>query len=190
MKKYIIYFVAFIAILFLFVKYTDEKNSRIEYQEEAEKWREVAEMEKAIPSVNDKAKEFVNALNKSRHENMLTGKALEEYNLYLENEEEFEGHTHDEIDLGMQDVEILLASTETNEENISSKVLYQIIYEGVFDNPEAGIIDKRIITIVMDIDWDMQSGEALVNQYAVTLLNDSMSDVLSDMTKGSESVEE
>lgn len=186
MYKNIILVVAVVAVIFSWVRYSDLSKTLEESKQELAAVNKSLVIERQVPEVNESAKEFIKALNRSEHKSMLTGTALEEYENYNEEEEDHED-VEEELDLGLQDVEILLANTSTDgQSKTSSTVLYQVIYEGIFDNPDMGVVDRRIISIVMDIDWETSTEKPLVENYKITVLNDSMSDQLFELTEGSE----
>ncbi|MEK6190154.1 MAG: hypothetical protein N2A99_04095 [Carnobacterium alterfunditum] len=191
MKKNILLIAVSLSFLFLIKFYLDEKETRIEGEEEIQNLQKIVEIERFIPNVNEKAKSFVKALNKSEHKEFLTGDSLREYNEAIQGNYE-DGHEeheeYEEIDVTMQDVEILFASTESNEDGeVSSKVLYQLSYKGIFDNEELGVIDQRILTILMDIDWIEDDSEMLINKYNVTLIEEDLGESLLEESKGSDS---
>lgn len=190
MKKYILSVIGLILLLVFVMLYIDEREQRIHFESEAVKWKKTAEIEQKLPLINKKAKDFVKALNEGEHKKMLTGKALEEYNLAMQNNPEWQNDEELDIDASMQDVEIILSSTESKNYNgASSQVLYRLFYKGVFDSEETGIVDQRILTLVLDIDWLKEGKEMLVNSYKVILIKDNISDILSPKLKGSESDE-
>lgn len=191
MKRLILSVIGFILILVLAMQYFDEREKRIYFESEAAKWRNTAEIEQIVPIVNKKAKDFVKALNKGKHKEMLTGEALVEYNKAMEDDSEWQNSEELDIDTSLQDVEIILSSTESKNDNgTSSQVLYRLLYKGLFDSEETGIVDQRILTLVMKIDWLNDGDETLVNSYEVILLEDNLGDILSSELKGSESDEE
>lgn len=193
MKKILAYIGVFVAILGLAILFVNERQDRIDFQNESIKWENIALKEQNVPSVDKKAQEFVKALNEGNHKDMLTGAALEEYEMVLEDDSEFhedgeEGHEHEEVDIdtSLQNTNILLSSTKTTEEGLSSEVLYQVSYKGFFDNADTGMVDQRILTIVMDIDWEKSGNDHMVEKYSVQLIDDNIDDVISGDAKGSE----
>lgn len=186
MKKFLMYIGGFVVLLVLLILFVNERQDRIHFQDETANWKAIAQKEQTVPSVDKKAQEFVKALNEGKHEEMLTGSALEEYELALEDDSEFHDHEEEDIDTSLQSVNILLSSTRTQEDGLSSEVLYQVLYKGFFDNKETGMVDQRILTIVMNIDWQKNGKEYKVGEYSVQMIDDNIDDVIANDGKGSE----
>lgn len=188
MKKLLSIIATFILILVLIILYTNERTERKHFESEMNKWKSIAEIEQKTPSINKKAEQFVKSLNKGEHLKYLTGVALNEYETALkEGAESIDSELeHDETNIGLQDVKILLAHSESEKKTASSVVLYQIAYKGIFDSEETGVVDQRLLTLLMKINWVQTDDGMLVDRYSVELLEDNMSDTLSSEIEGSE----
>lgn len=187
MKSLLTIISLFITILLLIFLYTNESTKRKDLEFEADKWKSIAEIEQKVPSINEKAQNFVKALNRGEHHKYLTGDALAEYEDALENNLELEEGHEEEIDTSLQDMKILLTNTESETENeATSTLLYQLNYEGIFDNKGQGIVDQRVMTIIMNVDWIRTKKGFLVNSYEIELLEDTLGLDLSSELKGSE----
>lgn len=185
MKKNIALILISISLVVSLNLYFSEKNKRIDFEEQMNEWKKVAESEQELPSLNKDAIDFVKALNNGKHKNYLTGEALNEYNVALGDENlELEGH-EEHTDQSLQDVKILLSNTQLDKKKrASSKVLYQVHYTGIFDNPNIGVVDQRILTFVMTIDWKKEK-QFKVNKYNLVLLEDTMGLELPPQLEGS-----
>lgn len=174
MKKNIALILISMTLIISLNLYFSEKNKRIDFEEQMNEWKKVAESEQELPSLNNHAIEFVNALNNGKHKQYLTGEALNVYNLALEDENLELEENEEYIDQTLQDVKILLSNTQLDKKKrASSKVLYQVHYTGIFDNPNIGVVDQRILTFVMTIDWKKDK-QFKVNNYRLDLLEDTM----------------
>lgn len=186
MKRILLYFATFVLILVLVILYTNERTDRKHYENETDKWKSIATMEQKIPSINEKAKKFVNALNRGEHKKYLTGTALKEYEDALAEGFEVEESEFESSSTSLQDMTVLLAHTESvNDENATSTLLYQLKYEGIFDNPETGVVDQRLLIVLMDVNWLRTDTGFLVDSYSVEVVEDILDDV-SVQTKGTD----
>lgn len=181
MKKNILIILLSISLTISLSSYFDAKEALTDSKSEIDELKiQLAQLE-SIPSLNTETSEFLLALNRSEHKPYLTGKALDEYNEYVEMEEHAD-HKHEEVDFSTQDVNILMVSSDlTDDEKLQSTALYQLVYEGMFDDPASGVVDRRILSIVMDIDWVVVEGQPLVNDYRVHLLQENMGETLSGL---------
>jgi len=75
------------------------------------------------------------------------------------------------IDTSLIDSKVIMVQTKVNEDNdFQSKVMYELDMTTVADNPDEGIIDQRIITYIMEIDWD----ESKVERYEIVWFDDTL----------------
>lgn len=187
MKKNIVIVLLSVFLLGLIMLYTKEKDERSKYETEMNEWKSIALQEQEIPTINNRANEFIQALTKGEHKKFLTGKALKEYNAAL-SEDFTEEHEHyNESDT--QDINILITNSQVKEHGVVSKVLYQLHYKSIFDNEEKGIVDQRILTLIMTLNWLEDGEEYKIDQYKLTLLDDTMGLDLASQMEGSESNE-
>lgn len=188
MKKFLLISLGFICILVLSMLYFHERQDRVYYEGKYKSWKTVAETEREMPNLNEKAKKFIEELNRGEHKKYLTGDALDEYRKALEDDSSLEYENEENYtETGKQDLDILLSSTKNEDKNkASSTVIYQLKYKGVFDNKETGTVDQRILTFVMNIKWVKESENYMVDQYELNLLEDNMGSELSSNLKGEE----
>lgn len=186
-KSLVLIFCSFLLFLVVTIGYFHERKDRVAYKKEMIEWKKIAQTEMQMPSVNANAEKFVSSLHEGSHKKMLTGSALNKYKKALKESEDFSSEDDHIDESSDQNVVVLLSSTKsTGESSASSQVLYQLEYVGVFDNEEKGIVDKRILTFVMDIEWDKKDSSYLVSHYDLTLLEDNLGKNLKEEYKGSE----
>ena len=175
MKRLLIYLGVFLLICGLFIAYSNEKDTRIQYELAKNDWKKEATKYKLIPSYDKKATDFLSAYNEGEgeHAKFLTGEALDEYKTALEKNSEYEEeHSHHEdLDTTLNETKIIMVHSEVDKEGkYHSKILFELDFEGYANSEEQGVIDKRIVTMVMDLDWD----KGKVDRYEVSWFNDSL----------------
>jgi hypothetical protein len=187
MKKIVAIISTFCLILLLVILYSNERSDRNYFEDEVEKWKTVAELEQRVPLINEEAQQFVKALHRGKHLDYLTGTALAQYKDALEGEISMdEPDEENRMDVSLQDISMLLSNTVTeSEEEATSTVLYQMDYQGIFDNEEKGVVDRRIMTLLIKINWIEKEKDFLVKSYTVDLLDDTLGLDLSSSLKGS-----
>lgn len=171
MRLMIRYTLIFLLVLTLLMAYLGERDQVEIERMKAEGWKEKAEQLSEIPNYNEQAEKFVMAINggDGDHKEMLTDEALKEYEQVLEASEEH--HQDVYIDSSLIDTNILLVQTELSTENTyRSKVLFELDMSTVADNPDSGIVDQRIVTYVIEIDWK----DFKVKEYELTWFNDTL----------------
>lgn len=174
--------ISFLLILTLSILAVDMKSNQDDMKSEINKWKSIAKSEQEVPKINEEAKSFLKALNKASHEKYLTGEALEEYENALK-------ERHEEVDMhrwntGGQSVNILQANTEKIEKNqAKSVILYRLEYKSPFDSEEEGVIDQRVLTLLLNIDWEKEGEKYKVNKYELQLLQDNLDEYLSSLSK-------
>ncbi|MDT0193675.1 hypothetical protein [Exiguobacterium sp. BG5(2022)] len=170
MRLTIRYTLFFLLVLALLMAYLNEKDNVQNERLKVTTLQEETELLSRIPDYNKKAEEFVIAMNggEGEHEKLLTGVALEEYKTALDNSE---GVQDAYIDTSLIDTTVHIAQTEIDkEQHFHSKVLYELDMSTVADNPDEGVIDQRVVTYIMEIDW---SGDK-IERYEITWFNDTL----------------
>lgn len=181
---------SFIIILVLLIITIDSKSSEGKLKAELSKWKSTAISEQEVPKISDDAKNFVKALNRAKHKNFLTGIALEEYNKAINEEESHDTDNHKHINFGEQKTKILQVTTEKQEEDqAQSVVLYQVIYESPFNQEDFGVVDQRVLTLLMDINWIKEKKNYKVRKYTMKVLNDNLDEYLSSLAKKGDDIE-
>ncbi|CAI6330492.1 hypothetical protein [Bacillus subtilis] len=174
---------SFVALLVCVMVIVNCKGNESSLKDDINKWKSIAESEKEVPNINDKAKEFLKELSNGNSKEYLTGQALKEYNDAKKEKDTHEGHHDDEpIDSAGQRVKIFNSTTEkTNTDQATSVILYQLIYKSPFDQKDKGVIDQRILTLMMKIDWKKVNGKYKVEKFDTQLLNDNLDNYLSSL---------
>lgn len=181
MKKNIAIIALSLCIVIVLNMFFNEKGTRNEFEDKMNEWKSIAKSEQEIPNINERGINFVKALNKGKHKDYLTGQALNDYTFALESKFEFE-EDEEHTDHSLQELNILLSNTQLDKKKVAtSKIIYQVHYTSIFDNPNIGVLDQRILTFVMTIEWDKQK----VNRYKIVLLNDTMGIELPSQLEGS-----
>ncbi|MDI3236186.1 hypothetical protein QK289_14320 [Exiguobacterium antarcticum] len=175
MKRLFIYLGVFLLICGLFIAYSNEKEDRIVSEHSEKFWKKEATMYKLIPSYDKKAEKFLTAYNEGEgeHAKFLTGDALDEYQKALDQDSEYqEEHSHHEdLDTTLNETNILMIHSEVDKEGqYHSKILFELDFEGPANSEEQGVIDKRVVTMIMDIDWINEK----INRYNVSWFNDTL----------------
>lgn len=65
----------------------------------------------------------------------------------------------------------------------STSILYKLSYKSPFDSSETGVIDQRILTLMLDVSWIKEGNEYKVDKYSLELLEDNLDDYLSSLSK-------
>lgn len=154
-------------------------NNIIELENKVEKWRSIAISEKEVPEINDLAKEFLEQLNEGRAKKYFSKEALKSF---LAKEKESDNHVHDDdTSTGDQTIDILIATTQKEDLNkANSTIIYKLIYQSPFDEAEKGVIDQRVLTMGININWIKEDQKYKVNDFNVQLLKDNLDDYLSE----------
>jgi hypothetical protein len=184
-KQFIWNIFSFVTILICLIVIVNSKSNENDLRSKIDKWKTIAESEREVPDLNDQAKQFLKDLNKGKSKKYLTGDALKGYKKAKENE----GHEHDEeeLDTSGQSVNILYATTEkTDIDKAKSVILYKLTYKSPFDEKGKGVIDQRILTMSIEIDWIKEDKTYKVNDYNVQLLKDNLDEYLSSLGKKDE----
>lgn len=180
-KQFVWNIISFLLILTLSILAVDMKSNQDDMKSEINKWKSIAKSEQEVPKINEEAKSFIKALNKASHQKYLTGEALEDYEREIKEHSE-EAHMHG--DTGEQTINILQVNTEKTEQNqAESVILYQVLYKSPFDSEEAGVIDQRVLTLLLNIDWKKEENKYKVNKYELQLLQDNLDEYLSSLSK-------
>jgi hypothetical protein len=184
-KHWIVTALSLTAVIVLAMLLVDVRSEKQQLERQVEKWKTLAENEQEIPTVNNRAKNFVKALNRGKHRSYLTGAALNEYEKALESDEyKWNEDKLEHTSFSEQTLDILLASTErTEDDQIKSVVIYQLLYKSPFDQESIGIVDQRILTFIMNIFWSKSKEGYQVETYKIQLLEDNMGAELSSMMK-------
>jgi len=75
------------------------------------------------------------------------------------------------IDTSLVNTNILMTNSEIDDRGeYRSKVMYELDMSTVADNPETGVVDKRIVTLIMELDWEDEK----VSRYEITFFNDTL----------------
>lgn len=170
MRLTIRYTLIFLLVLALLMAYLNERDKVQNERLKAKVFEEQTELLSSIPDYNERAKEFVLAMNggDGGHEELLTGYALDEYQEAIENSENIQDAY---IDTSLVETSVLITQTTLDDDSqYHSKVLYQLDMSTVADNPDAGVIDQRIVTYIMELDWD----EDKVERYEITWFDDTL----------------
>lgn len=175
MKKLITYLGIFLLVLGLTLGFFHERDKRIYSESSTTKWKEEALKYKVIPDYNTLADDFVYAFNggEGKHAKMLTGEALNEYKQAIKKQADYEDeHSHHaDLDTTLAETNILMTQSELDDNNnYHSKIMYEIDFDSPADSEEQGVIDKRIVTMIMEIDWKGKK----VDRYEVSWFNDSL----------------
>lgn len=171
MKQLLRYTLALLLVLTLVMAYLNTKEQLKVQSSKTKEWKERAEQLAEIPDYNEKAESFVLELNGGDgkdFESLLTGEALDEYNNALKDNGESIKDAY--IDKSLIKTNVLLRETSFDSNEYVSKVMYEIDMSTVADNPDAGVIDKRIVNYIMQISWE---GEK-VKDYSITWFNDTL----------------
>ena len=184
-KQFLWNVVSAIAVLILTILIFDYQSNENDLKADIEKWKKIAESEQEVPNINKEANNFLKALTSASHSKYLTDQALKEYQSEIEEHEEEE---HNHADVGEQTIDILNTTTEkVNQDEATSVILYQVLYKSPFDSEESGIIDQRILTLVLNIDWKKEDDIFKVDKYNMNLLQDNLDDYLFELSqKGDE----
>ncbi|MCM3227558.1 hypothetical protein [Terribacillus saccharophilus] len=176
---------SFVAILALVVYVLQVRSDIEKIKGESAEWEGIAKSEQEVPDLNKRAESFLDDLTHGESKKYLTGLALDNYNAALKEEEEEHGeefHNHNHIDTSEQDLEIIQTSTEkTDLEEAKSTILYKLEYTSPFDVEDAGLVDKRILTLSINIKWVKDDDEYKVERYEVTLLEDNLDQYLASL---------
>jgi len=175
MKRLTTYLGIFLLILGLTLGFFHERDKRILVESTALHWKENAHKYKVIPTYNGLAEDFVQAFNggEGEHSKMLTGEALNEYKNALKKSSDYndEHSHHDDLDTSLINTNILITQTEVDEnDHYHSKVMYEVDFDSPANSEEQGVIDKRIVTMIMEIDWKNKK----VDRYKVSWFNDTL----------------
>ena len=159
-------------ILGLSIAYYLETDKVDKALSKADKWEETAKEYSEIPEYNKRAEEFVTLMNKGEggHKEYLTGEALKRYEAAISDPENQIMDAYI-IDSSLIKINILITQTELdNNNNFHSRVMYELDMTTVADDPDNGIIDKRIVTNIVEIDWNNEK----VNHFEITWFNDTL----------------
>jgi hypothetical protein len=171
MKQIIRFTLIFLLTLALLMAYLNEREKVQLERSNTNEWKEKAEQLSQIPDYNQLAEDFVLAMNggEGGHESLLTGVALEEYEQAVKDSGENIQDAY--IDTSLIDSKVIMVQTKVNEDDdFQSKVMYELDMTTVADNPDEGIIDQRIITYIMEIDWD----QSKVERYEIVWFDDTL----------------
>lgn len=143
-------------------------------------------LEQEVPNVNNKAAKFLQALHKGEQEEYLTGDALKNYNEALKlQEDNHEDYHEDEMMKNFsQDLKIYLSNTQKVDDTLQSKVMYQLLYKGTFDNESLGVIDQRVYTMVANVKWAQDGDTYKVDYYSINLIDDFIGDEINEVFNG------
>ncbi|MED3677100.1 MULTISPECIES: hypothetical protein [Bacillus] len=172
-----------VALLVCIMIIVNFKGNESSLKDDINKWKSIAESEQEVPNINNKARDFLEDLSVGNSKEYLTGQALKDYNDAKKEKNTHEGHHDDEpIDSAGQKVKIFNSTTEKNNaDQATSVILYQLIYKSPFDQKDKGIVDQRILTLMMKIDWKKTNGEYKVDKFDTQLLNDNLDNYLSSL---------
>jgi len=175
MKKLTTYLGIFLLVLGLTLAFFHERDQRISFESSTLEWKDKALKYKVIPAYDELANEFVLAFNggEGKHAKMLTGEALRDYKSALKKTADYdEEHSqHSDLDTTLNETNILMTQSEIDEnDNYHSKIMYEIDFDSPADSEEQGVIDKRIVTMIMEIDWKKNK----VDRYEVSWFNDTL----------------
>lgn len=175
MRKLMIYLGIFLLVLGLALAFFYERDQRISFESSTLEWKDKALKYKVIPTYDDLANDFVLAFNggEGKHSKMLTGEALREYKRAIKKNAEYddEHSHHEDLDTTLNETNILMTQSEVDgNSNYHSKVMYELDFDSPANSEEQGVIDKRIVTMIMEIDWKGKK----VDRYEVTWFNDTL----------------
>ncbi|MEK5105012.1 hypothetical protein MKX83_24025 [Cytobacillus sp. FSL M8-0252] len=170
-----------VLILALVILLVEIKSNQDDIKIDRDKWKSIAESEQEIPTINSKAESFLNALNKAEHQEYLSNRASKKLEKELEEHYE-DNHSHG--DNGDQLIDIIHITSEKKDLNeASTSILYKLSYKSPFDSSETGVIDQRILTLMLDVSWIKEGNEYKVDKYSLELLEDNLDDYLSSLSK-------
>lgn len=171
MKQFLRYILTFLLVLGLVMAFLNERDKVKTERILSDEWKSKAEQLQQLPRYDQRAEDFVAAMNGGEGdlESRLTGVALAEYEEALANSGE--GVQDAYIDTSLVNTNILMTNSEIDAQGkYRSKVMYELDMSTVADNPETGVVDKRIVTLIMELDWEDEK----VSRYEITFFNDTL----------------
>ncbi|TCI25257.1 hypothetical protein EVJ32_10675 [Exiguobacterium sp. SH5S4] len=171
MKQILRYILTFLLVLGLLMAFLNERDKVKTERILSEEWQSKAEQFQQLPRYDQRAEDFVAAMNGGEGDldTLLTGVALAEYEEALANNGESVQDAY--IDPSLVNTNILMTNSEIDEQGkYHSKVMYELDMSTVADNPETGVVDKRIVTLIIEMDWEDEK----VSRYEITFFNDTL----------------
>lgn len=175
-KVYILVLILTIVIAFAFNFY----NKQAELKDEINSLQKDLENERDYNKLYDNTKKFIDLASNGEHLSMLSGKAKNEMESFLE-EKGVNNHHHESL---VENIELLnVFATKTEKDKGESYAMYRVYFE----NTNAPVEFQEIQTLSLHAKWEKVDSEYKVYDYKIHLLKDTLDEYIKEqIEKGSE----